>query len=317
MIFREATINDIPAMHVVRMAVKENVLNNPDLVTETDYKNYLTTEGKGWLCEENGEVLGFAIIDTSGTNIWALFVSPGHERKNIGRTLHDTMLDWHFAQSDQSLWLSTAIDTRAEEFYKKAGWIITQLLKTRELKFEMTAELWKLQKEGSRSVEKNAAYYIKKLGLTKHVEGGSYKESYRSPMVLPNAAIGNIFKGDRNASTAIYFLLEHRQYSAMHRIAADEIWHFYEGDPLHIYEIHPGGRLFVHTLGRDIEKGQHHQCIIAAGSWFGSRCEVLGGFSLVGCTVAPGFDIEDFELADREKLSREYPAYEKIIRELT
>jgi hypothetical protein len=314
---REARIEDIPALHIVRMAVKENVLNNPALVTEAEYKKFLTTDGKGWLFEEDGKVLGFAIIDTTGNSIWALFVDPAHERRNIGRTLHDTMLDWHFEKSDKKLWLSTAMDTRAEAFYKKAGWIITQILKTRELKFEMSKENWDAQKDKTKSSFKNAAYYIQRLGLTKHVEGGAYKETYRSPELLPHSAIGEAFKGDRNASTAIYFLLEQGQFSALHRIPADEMWHFYEGDALNIYEINSEGRMIVHTLGRDLDRGEQLQILIKAGSWFGARCNVQGGFSLVGCTVAPGFDFEDFELADRETLCREYPAYEKIIGELT
>lgn len=315
--YREARIGDIPALHTIRMAVKENVLNNPALVTEADYKKFLTTDGKGWLCEEDGKVLGFAIIDTTGNSIWALFVDPAHEGRNIGRTLHDRMIDWHFAKSDHPLWLSTAMDTRAEQFYKKAGWVITQILKTRELKFEMTREIRDRLKNNSAGSPKNAAYYIKRLGLTKHVEGGAYKETYRSPQLLSQAAIGGACKGDRNASTAIYFLLEHGQFSALHRIAADELWHFYDGDALTIYEINEEGRMFVHTLGRDLDRSEHLQVLIKAGSWFGARCNVPDGFSLVGCTVAPGFDFEDFELADRETLCREYPAYEKIIRELT
>ncbi len=120
--FREATVEDIQAMHVVRMAVKENVLNDPLLVTEDDYIKYLTTHGKGWLCEVNNEVAGFAIIDTERNNIWALFVSPEHEGKGIGKNLHDIMLKWFYSLSSGELWLTTGINTRAEIFYNKAGW---------------------------------------------------------------------------------------------------------------------------------------------------------------------------------------------------
>jgi hypothetical protein len=226
------------------------------------------------------------------------------------------MMDWHFENSDHKLWLSTAMDTRAEAFYKKAGWLITQILKTRELKFEMTKEIWNMQKNANILV-KDAAYYIQRLGLTKHVEGGAYKETYRSSKVLTRSAIGDAFKGDRNASTAIYFLLEYGQFSALHRIAADELWHFYDGNALTIYEINKEGRLIIHTLGRDLERGESFQILIKAGSWFGARCNAEEGFSLVGCTVAPGFDFEDFELAERGELVQLYPACEKIIRELT
>lgn len=164
---------------------------------------------------------------------------------------------------------------------------------------------------------KNAAYYIEKLQLTSHVEGGAFKETYRSGMTLAQKHLSADFKGDRNASTAIYFLLKQGQFSALHKIASDELWHFYEGDSLRIYEITVDGTLITHKLGKDLEKGETFQCVVQAGSWFGSRCEVAGGFSLVGCTVAPGFDFEDFELADRETLSVLFPQHTKLINELT
>ena len=115
----------------------------------------------------------------------------------------------------------------------------------------------------------------------------------------------------------IYFLLKEGQFSAFHKIASDEMWHFYDGDPLCIYEITNSGILTKHLLGRDIDNGQSFTCVIKAGSWFGSRCEVKDRFSLVGCTVAPGFDFEDFELAKREELSKEFPDYISLIKELT
>ncbi|MES2130839.1 MAG: cupin domain-containing protein [Bacteroidota bacterium] len=164
---------------------------------------------------------------------------------------------------------------------------------------------------------KNADYYIEKLQLTSHVEGGAFRETYRSGMTLAQKHLSNNFKGDRNASTAIYFLLKYGQFSALHKIASDELWHFYEGDSLHIYEITVDGTLIIHKLGRDLEKGETFQCIVQAGSWFGSRCEVAGGFSLVGCTVAPGFDFEDFLLADRVELFTLFPQYKKLVHELT
>ncbi len=164
---------------------------------------------------------------------------------------------------------------------------------------------------------KNAAYYIEKLRLSTHIEGGAFRETYRSDMSIAQEHLPAEFKGNRSASTAIYFLLKEEQFSALHRIASDELWHFYEGDTLHIYEITGDGMLVTHILGKDLEKGEAFQCVVKAGSWFGSRCEVPGGFSLVGCTVAPGFDFEDFVLADRQTLSEEYPQYQELIRELT
>jgi len=142
MTYRNATVTDIEALHKVRMAVKENVLNNPALVTDADYKKYLTTDGKGWLCEINGIVTGFAIIDTSENNIWALFVHPDHEKKGIGKKLHDLMLNDHFSKSDHSLWLGTAPKTRAAYFYSKAGWKNLGIRSNGEIKFEMNATDW-------------------------------------------------------------------------------------------------------------------------------------------------------------------------------
>jgi uncharacterized protein len=162
-----------------------------------------------------------------------------------------------------------------------------------------------------------ADYWIRKLQLTKHVEGGSFRETYRSPLILPAASIGNSFTAARAASTSIYFLLEAGQFSAFHRIKSDETWHFYEGDTLEIFEISTDGELLTHKLGRNYEKGESFQLVIKANCWFGSRVANAGQYSLVGCTVAPGFDFEDFELANRNELSKLYPAHESLISELT
>lgn len=142
MTFREATVEDIPQLSDIRLSVKENVLSNPLLVSYDDYVNYLTNSGKGWLCEENNKVLGFSIIDASQQNIWALFVKPGFEGKNIGRQLQQLMLDWHFSQSTKTLWLSTSPKTRAEKFYERSGWVNAGLLISGEVKFEMMVERW-------------------------------------------------------------------------------------------------------------------------------------------------------------------------------
>lgn len=164
---------------------------------------------------------------------------------------------------------------------------------------------------------KTATYYIEKLGLTRHVEGGSFAETYRSASLIPGAVLGNSFGGDCVCSTGIYFLLEEGQFSAFHKIASDEMWHFYDGDPLSVYEIEANGQLTVHQLGRNLEAGEVFQCVIKAGNWFGSRCNTPNGFSLVGCTVAPGFDFRDFELAGRETLSKQYPQHRELIHTLT
>jgi predicted cupin superfamily sugar epimerase len=121
----------------------------------------------------------------------------------------------------------------------------------------------------------------------------------------------------RNCSTSIYFLLQQDQFSAFHRIASDEIWHFYCGGTLIIYEIEQDGSLTEHVLGSDPERGETFQCVIKAGNWFASRPAAGSEYSLTGCTVSPGFDFSDFELANRSELVTTYPFYETLITSLT
>lgn len=160
-------------------------------------------------------------------------------------------------------------------------------------------------------------YWIDTLGLESHIEGGAFKEIYRAAHILPQHALTPHHQGDRNTMTSIYFLLKQGDFSAFHRIASDEIWHFYDGSPLCIYEITTHGDLVKHILGKDVDKGQQLVHIIKAGSWFASRVEEAGGFTLCGCTVGPGFDFADFELADRDTLQKEFPQHAEIIAEMT
>jgi GNAT superfamily N-acetyltransferase len=139
---REATLADINAMHRIRMSVRENRLNNPELVREKDYVEFLTIRGRGWVIEENDSIMGFAIIDLQDNNVWALFIDPGHERRGFGKQLHDVMMDWYFEETGKPAWLSTAHATRAEHFYRIAGWKETGMTKCGEIKFEMTRESW-------------------------------------------------------------------------------------------------------------------------------------------------------------------------------
>ncbi|MDB5229435.1 MAG: family N-acetyltransferase [Chitinophagaceae bacterium] len=122
MIFREAVIADIQQIQRVRNSVKENVLSNPALVSDEDCKAFLTIRGKGWVCEIENVITGFSIVDMRKKNIWALFVHPVNEKMGIGKKLHDLMLDWYFNQTQKTVWLGTAPNTRAENFYRKAGW---------------------------------------------------------------------------------------------------------------------------------------------------------------------------------------------------
>lgn len=166
-------------------------------------------------------------------------------------------------------------------------------------------------------MQQSAAWWREKLQLQSHVEGGAFRETYRSEWVLDMSTLPAGMIGSRNASTCIYFLLEEGEFSAFHRIAADEIWHFYDGQTLTIYEIAPGGDLQTHKLGRDIENGETLQVIITAGNWFASRVEAPGTFALVGCTVAPGFDFADFELAERASLQAAYPQHATLIESMS
>ena len=140
--FREATIQDIPGIQRVRNSVKENVLSDPNLVTDADCIDYITRRGKGWVCEDDGKIVGFAVADVVGNNIWALFLEPEFEGKRIGRKLHQLMMDWYFSQTNKTVWLSTAPASRAERFYRKAGWIEAGVYGKGEIKFEMTKEYW-------------------------------------------------------------------------------------------------------------------------------------------------------------------------------
>ena len=143
MIIREATIDDIKQIQIVRNTVKENALSNPDLVTDEDCKEFITVRGKGWVCEIDDRIVGFAIADLQGNNIWALFLDPRFEGNGIGQRLHTIMLNWYFTQTKNKVWLGTAFNTRAERFYRKAGWTEVGLHGTKEIKFEMTYEIWK------------------------------------------------------------------------------------------------------------------------------------------------------------------------------
>ena len=157
---------------------------------------------------------------------------------------------------------------------------------------------------------------INRLELVKHPEGGWYRETYRSGESIQVTALADRFTGDRSVCTAIYFLLQSGDISALHRIKSDEIWHFYLGVPLTVHVITPGGRYYPLLLGPDMSAGETFQCIVPAGCWFGAEvCQE--GYSLVGCTVAPGFDFADFEMGSREKLLKQFPDQYVIIQLLT
>jgi GNAT superfamily N-acetyltransferase len=142
MIFRDAKIDDIKQIQIVRNSVNENTLSDPNLVSDDECKEFITVRGKGWVCEIGNRIVGFAIVDLKGNNIWALFLNPEFEKKGIGQQLHRIMLDWYFVQTKNKVWLGTEFNTRAENFYRKAGWVEIGLHGTKEIKFEMTYETW-------------------------------------------------------------------------------------------------------------------------------------------------------------------------------
>ncbi len=162
----------------------------------------------------------------------------------------------------------------------------------------------------------NAEALIRRFKLQAHPEGGFFCQTYRSEETIKKEGLPARFTGDRHISTAIYFLLDKGNFSAFHRIKSDECWHFYAGRPLLIYEIGPEAELKVTRLGSDIENGALYQHVVPAGVWFASEPAPGSDFSFVGCTVAPGFDFADFELAKAKELTAVYPAHENMIRRL-
>ena len=158
---------------------------------------------------------------------------------------------------------------------------------------------------------------IEHYQLLPHPEGGYFKETYRSELVIPANALPKTFSGDRQISTAIYFLLDQGNFSAFHRISSDECWHFYAGQTLLIYVIQLDGTLVEVRLGNNVLKGEIFQYVVPAGCWFASIPAPDTDYSLVGCTVAPGFDFNDFEMAEQEALINRYPQHSSIIKQLT
>jgi uncharacterized protein len=154
---------------------------------------------------------------------------------------------------------------------------------------------------------------IKKLKLKKHPEGGFYSETYRSKSAFNKSHLPKKFGGRRNHSTAIYFLLTGKHFSAFHRLKADEVWHFYSGSPLNLYVIQKNGKLKKIVLG----KNHYYQTVIHAEQWFAAEVTEPKSYSLVGCTVSPGFHYDDFELGEKSELIKLYPDLKGLIYKLT
>jgi predicted cupin superfamily sugar epimerase len=164
---------------------------------------------------------------------------------------------------------------------------------------------------------KDASYWLEKLRLERHPEGGYFRQSYRSDIQIAAEALPARFSGPRAASTAIYFLLGGNDFSAFHRLRSDEIWHFYAGSGLIVHAIDPATEYSCIRLGSNAENGEVLQAVVRAGCWFGSELADRSSFALVGCTVSPGFDFADFELGKRLELVRCYPQHRRVIERLT
>jgi predicted cupin superfamily sugar epimerase len=162
-----------------------------------------------------------------------------------------------------------------------------------------------------------ASKLIKDLDLQAHPEGGWFKEIYRCQEILPAGHLPERFGQDHCFSTAIYYLLEAPDFSAFHRIRQDEIWHFYQGSGLTIHVITNEGHYQPMKLGNEPDEGQSFQAVVKAGDWFAASVDDPDGFALVGCTVAPGFEFTDFELAEPKTLTTQFPQHVKLIRQLT
>lgn len=173
-------------------------------------------------------------------------------------------------------------------------------MKRRSLKIRRTAEEW-----------------IHYLDLNRHPEGGWFKETYRSDEHIKKHQLPARFSGDRVFATSIYFLLKSTEFSAFHKIKQDEIWYFHEGTALKIYVIDENEEYLELILGNNPNNNEQPQVIVKAGWLFAARVIEENSFSLVGCSVAPGFEFADFEMPARQVLLDLYPQFKSIIMQFT
>lgn len=154
------------------------------------------------------------------------------------------------------------------------------------------------------------------MELAPHPEGGYFKEVYRSTETYPRIGLPQRYQGHRHYSTSIYFLLKSNEVSKLHRLQSDEIWHLYEGSSVSLHLIFPDGKYQIRHLYRETHPPEY-QAIIPAGTWFGATIDEPHAYSLMGCTVAPGFEFADFEIGNRQDLITRFPKYKDIILKLT
>jgi predicted cupin superfamily sugar epimerase len=176
--------------------------------------------------------------------------------------------------------------------------------------FAATARVYRGLAMAAWSINEYALALVHALGLAPHPEGGFYREMFRASQVVQTP------RGPRAASTAIYFLLPAGTFSALHRVASDEVWHHYDGDPLELHTIAESGEHTATVLGKGIQQGDRPQHVVRAGVW---QAAVPRGarFALCGCTVAPGFDFVDFEMPRRDELTMRFPHLTTLVQQLT
>lgn len=159
--------------------------------------------------------------------------------------------------------------------------------------------------------------WIEKLELIPHPEGGYFKEVYRAEEKFNFDPENSQYNSVRNFSTSIYYLLEGNQFSAFHKLASDEIWHFYYGCPVQLHLIDESGNYKNVLVGNNIEEGNFLQYTVKHGIWFAAKPIDESSYSLVGCTVSPGFDFNDFVMGERTKLVAQFPKHKQLIEEFT
>ena len=164
---------------------------------------------------------------------------------------------------------------------------------------------------------KDARYWIEKLELLEHPEGGWYKEVYRSDESIPENGLPARFNAGRSISTSIYYLLEKENKSHFHRIKSDELWHYYSGNSAIEILIIRKGKLERLLLGSNFEEGESFQLVVPKNCWFAAHLINKDGFALVGCTVSPGFHFEDFEMAEQKELLQNFPEFIDTIKQFT
>jgi hypothetical protein len=163
-----------------------------------------------------------------------------------------------------------------------------------------------------------AADIIERLQLVPLMaEGGYFRETYRSGATIPSAAISPGYSGDRNVSTAIYYLLTPDTFSTIHRVKSDEVFHIYAGDLVEMLQLESNGAGRIVTIGNDLSVGNEPQLVVPGGVWQGCRLIAGGRWALMGCTVAPGFDYADFTAGDCAELVAHYPDFAEMIVALT